>query len=208
MFKFLSFISVILLAPSAFSLDVNITKDIASIKVPHGNKMITIKRNQDNKATISGDFSKTSRNCPPFCVQPVSVADGVKTIGEWELILFMLNNLKDKSGILIDARTSSWFKKGTIPGSINIPYTHLSVNAGADDFTIEDSLTLLGAEREGDKWDFFDAKKVVLWCNGSWCGQSPEAIRGLLSLGYPAEKIFYYRGGMQNWLMLGFNITK
>jgi rhodanese-related sulfurtransferase len=43
----------------------------------------------------------------------------------------------------------------------------------------------------------------LLWCNGPWCGQSPRAIRALISLGYPAEKLYYYRGGMQMWQSLG-----
>jgi len=48
----------------------------------------------------------------------------------------------------------------------------------------------------------------MLWCNGPWCGQSPHAIRGLLDLGYPAEKLYYYRGGMQAWQSLGLTVVK
>jgi rhodanese-related sulfurtransferase len=203
------FLVLLLLITKTISAEVNIIKDLASIEVPHGNKMIIVTRDQNNKAIIKGDFAQTSRNCPPFCIQPMVVAPGVKTIGEKELILFMMNNLKDKTGILIDARTPDWFKKGTIPGSINIPYTNLNRRAGADEFEIDDAFALLGVEKdEKEKWDFFDTKTLVLWCNGSWCGQSPAAIQGLLEQGYPAEKILYYRGGMQSWLMLGFNIVK
>ena len=54
-------------------------------------------------------------------------------------------------------------------------------------------------------WDFSNAKKLILWCNGWWCGQSPTAIRGLLDEGYPAEKLFYFRGGMQSWQLYGLN---
>jgi hypothetical protein len=39
-----------------------------------------------------------------------------------------------------------------------------------------------------------------------WCGQSPHAIKNLLALGYPAEKIYYYRGGMQAWQSLGLTV--
>jgi hypothetical protein len=30
---------------------------------------------------------------------------------------------RDGSGVLIDARTESWFRKGTIPGCVNYPFT-------------------------------------------------------------------------------------
>ena len=62
--------------------------------------------------------------------------------------------------------------------------------------------------KTSSKWDFSLAKKVVIWCNGVWCGQSPRAIKGMLVLGYPADKIYYYRGGMQAWQSLGLTIVK
>ncbi len=67
-------------------------------------------RNQDNKAVINPGFAKTSRKCPPFCIQPHNVAPGVKTVGELEVIKFM-----EKGGLIIDARTIEWHVKGTSP---------------------------------------------------------------------------------------------
>jgi len=193
----------------AEGLSVKITPQIDYIEIPYQGKTIRVQRNQDNNAVIQGDFAKTSRNCPPFCTQPMKVADGIDTIGERELVLFMANELKDGSGLLIDARTPRWYQQGTIPGSINIPYTHMSKSSGADEFVIEDALKRFGAERdEKGQWDFFDAKTLVLWCNGPWCGQSPTAILGLLDLGYPAEKLRYYRGGMQLWQIMGLTVVK
>jgi rhodanese-related sulfurtransferase len=55
-------------------------------------------------------------------------------------------------------------------------------------------------------WDFSRAKEIMLFCNGPWCDQSPRAIRGLVKLGYPVNKIHYYRGGMQDWLLLGLSV--
>ena len=52
---------------------------------------------------------------------------------------------------------------------------------------------------------FDNAKTVVMFCNGPWCGQSPTNIKGLLKIGYPANKIKWYRGGMQDWEVLGFD---
>ncbi len=51
--------------------------------------------------------------------------------------------------------------------------------------------------------DFTAAKGLVLFCNGPACDQSARAIRGLLSVGYPASKLFDYRGGMQLCEMWG-----
>jgi hypothetical protein len=48
---------------------------------------------------------------------------------------------------------------------------------------------------------------VALFCNGIWCGQSPTAIRNMIEAGYPADRISYYRGGMQVWRVLGLTVT-
>ncbi len=66
----------------------------------------------------------------------------------------------------------------------------------------------LNGDLKTDIYDFSQAKKIILWCNGPWCGQSPRAIRALVALGYPKDRIFYYRGGMQNWQMLGLTTVK
>jgi len=181
---------------------VNITKAIASVNVKHGGADVKVERNQDTSAVIEAGFAKTSRPCPPFCAQPMVVADGVKTIGEAEVVALM----QDGSALLVDARTPDWHAKGTIPGSISVPYTDVGKNA--DDVSLEDAMEAFGVAKAGDKWDFSGAKTLVLWCNGPWCGQSPAAIRGLLAHGYPAGKLIYYRGGMQLWKIFGLTVSK
>ncbi|MET0004577.1 MAG: rhodanese-like domain-containing protein [Candidatus Thiodiazotropha sp.] len=119
----------------------------------------------------------------------------------------MKTALGEGSGLLIDARTTDWHERGTIPGSINVPFTHLNPDQGADEITLEESLRLFGAKKKDKNWDFTEAKTLVLWCNGPWCGQSPTAILGLLSIGYPAEKLHYYRGGMQLWQVFGLPVV-
>ena len=69
-------------APATGEMAVRITPDIASVEVMHNGKKILIQRNQDENHTISQDFAKTSRQCPPFCVQPYRLTPGVETIGE------------------------------------------------------------------------------------------------------------------------------
>ncbi|MBF0342555.1 MAG: hypothetical protein HQL95_16555, partial [Magnetococcales bacterium] len=72
------FALVLLLPASVHALPVNITKDLAQFTVKHGNKSIKVMRNQDTRAVIEPDFAKISRNCPPFCIQPIEAAPGVK----------------------------------------------------------------------------------------------------------------------------------
>lgn len=143
--------------------------------------------------TIKPAFAKTSRKCPPFCIQPHQVAPGVETIGELELINF----IAEKRGIVIDARTISWHARGTIPGSKSIPFTEIASR-----------LNELGCRMDGEKWDCSEAREVCLFCNGPWCGQSPTAIRAMLREGYPASKIRYYRNGMQGWESVGLTVVE
>ncbi|MGD8590114.1 MAG: rhodanese-like domain-containing protein [Chromatiales bacterium] len=194
-------------ATQCLALEVNITSEIDQFQVAHGEKLINIKRNQDTGAMLEFNFARTSRPCPPFCAQPMQAAPNVTTIGEVELVDFMRGKLQDGTGLLIDARTPDWHRRGTIPGSVNIPYTQLNPQQGADDITLEEALAKLGVTPMDSGWDFSQAKTLALWCNGPWCGQSPTAIRGLLSIGYPADKILYYRGGMQLWRIFGLPVV-
>lgn len=195
---------------TANAVDVAIRKDLDSIKVLHHGKTVTIMRNQDPEHTIDPAYAKTSRKCPPFCIQPIKIADGVETIGELEVLDYLDRIYHgDDSIVVIDSRTPDWVKNGTIPGSINIPWTTLDPDAGADPFKIEDILRdKFGVKKEEGLWDFSHAKTLVLFCNGLWCGQSPTNIRTLLRFGYPAEKLKWYRGGMQDWQILGLTVVK
>jgi len=197
-------------ALQAGDLKVKITKEIGSITVKHNGKDVTIQRNQDNKNVVNPAFAKTSRNCPPFCIQPVKLAPGVETIGEVEMLDYLTKmTAGDKSILVVDSRTPDWVKRGTIPGSVNIPWTKLNPAKGADPISISEILTAkFGVKEWEGLWDYRDAKTLVLFCNGMWCGQSPNNIQNLLKIGYPADKIKWYRGGMQNWENLGFTTVK
>lgn len=194
---------------AASALDVNITADQPSVDVMHGGKKVTIMRNQDPNHTINSDFAKTSRKCPPFCVQPGELAPGVETIGELETIQYLKKmSGGDKSILVIDSRTPDWVEKGTIPGAVNIPWDQLNIGH-SDPITVQEILEKQFGVRNQDGFNMFDnAKTVVMFCNGPWCGQSPTNIRGLLKIGYPAHKIKWYRGGMQDWEALGLTTVK
>lgn len=180
-----------------------ISPDIYSIDVKHKGQFITIKRNQNRENTISKYYQKTHRGK----VQPINPfkPHTVETIGTLE----MINYLKQKAGDngklkIIDSRTKAWVKRGTIPGTINIPFTEFKNEERALEI-MEDELDVLNT---GNALNFVNAKTIVMYCNGIWCGQSPAAIRTLLKFGYPAAKIKYYRGGMQNWESLGLTVVK
>jgi hypothetical protein len=66
----------------------------------------------------------------------------------------------------------------------------------------------LNVQRQDGDWHFDGAKTLVMFCNGPWCGQSSTNIKGLLRLGYPAQKILWYRGGMQDWECLGLTTVQ
>jgi rhodanese-related sulfurtransferase len=189
---------------------VNITPEIESVMVRHGNKNVVIMRNQNQKNTVNPAFAKTSRKCPPFCIQPSSLAPGVETIGELEVIGYLRRIAEgDESILVIDSRTPDWVAKGTIPGAVNIPWTSFNTARGADPISIGEILEeRLNAQNLEGLWDFSRAKTLVIFCNGMWCGQAPNNIKNLLNFGYPAHKLKWYRGGMQDWEILGLTTAK
>jgi len=96
-------------------------------------------------------------------------------------------------------------KKGMIPHAINVPFTKVNSKALAKDpMAVVDILTgTFGVKDMDGVLNYENAKTLYLYCNGAWCGQSPAKIRALLSMGYPENKIKYYRGGMNAWKSLG-----
>ena len=205
--------AALLISTSTLAADkpaVKITRDMASVDVRHAGKKISITRNQNQKNTVNLAFAKTSRKCPPFCIQPAVLAPGVETIAELEVLDYLARmSAGDDSILVIDSRTPDWVKKGTIPGAINIPWTALNPAKGADPISIGEILVdQFGAKDLEGLWDYSNAKTLVMFCNGMWCGQSPNNIRNLLKFGYPAHKIKWYRGGMQDWEILGLSTIK
>ena len=201
-----------LAAPAAADghLAVRITPDVESVDVMHNGKTVTIMRNQNEKNTVNPAFAKTSRKCPPFCIQPSSMGPGVETIGEAELIDYAKRMSDgDDSIVLIDSRTPDWVERGTIPGAMNVPWTKLNPAKGADPISIAEIMEgVFGVKSNEELMDFSNCKTAVLFCNGMWCGQSPNNIRNLLKFGYPPHKIKWYRGGMQDWEILGLTTVK
>lgn len=184
---------------------VYITPDLPYVDVMHKGMIVRIERNPDTENMIDPDFSLTSRPCPPYCIQPMQLAPGVETIGELEMIDYLRAiSAGDERIMVIDSRDEDWPQRsGVIPGAVVIPWDTLFLARNEPEKIAHDLEEKFGARRDGPLWSFAQAKTLVFYCNGPWCGQSPTNIKTLLSLGYPAHKLKWYRGGMQAWKALG-----
>ena len=206
-----------LLCASTFAVAGHITESLGSIEVMHNGKKIAINRTDSKDAVIPKAYVKTGRHCPPFCIQPMEVAPGIETIGELE-VLHYLDSAQPGDDtyigtppvLVVDSRAPEWIARGTIPGSVNIPWNRISVDVAGSFPTGEDQaiftrilINQFGVNKSGEIWDFSKAKTLVLFCNGLWCPQSATNIKTLLRLGYPADKLKWYRGGMQDWVAAG-----
>jgi len=168
-----------------------ITKTLTSVEVMHNNQKLIIERSYRNPA----------HNCPPFCIQPMNIK-GVTTVGELEVLEFIKKLKEKKSRLLIDVRVSRLYKEETIPGAINIPFTMLEKNSKYQ----KEVLKLLGAKKNGKKWKFKHAPKLLIFAKSEEESQAVEAIDNLLKLSYPHNKILYYRGGIKSWKRLGLTL--
>ena len=180
---------------------VKITHNISSITTQDSGQKIEIKRVQDVNNRLTDDFTKTSRACPPFCIQPTKVNPNIDTLAELEVFKFMENKIAQNRGVLIDARLKSWFELETIPSSINMPY---QIVLNSDKKKIAKIFQLLGMKIDnGGHWNFDNAKELTIFDNGIWCAQATHLIKTLVKHHYPTSKIHYYRSGLQGWKLLG-----
>ncbi len=160
----------------------------------------------DEKAVNAKCIKKISSTLG--AIQPIQIDPKIKTVAELEVLSFIKKEQKNpRTYILVDARKSPWFERLTIPTAINIPYNEV---AHDKDFPEDHKrlLNLLKIKQTKSGYDFSHAKTALVFCNGSWCVQSLRAIKALLKLGYPKEKLLWYRGGLQDWIGLGFPAIK
>ena len=112
-------------------------------------------------------------------VQPMQLAPGVRTVGELDVIEHL-----DHGRPIVDTRLEHFHRAGTIPGARWICH--------------EDVL---------DHLDELDPGVLTLFfCNGPQCKATPDAIGKLLGAGHPAAAILYYRGGIHDWMTLGYPV--
>ena len=193
------FIYMVSLAVSTLMVNANVVEIVEGlpyVEVEADGKTYKIERVQKEDSYLTNTFALTSRPSPPFFIEPFSVSKGVETYGELEVLDF----ISKKKGIFIDARLANWYERSAIPGAVNIPFKYFLSDSDEQEQVLKD---LGGAHDKSGEWDFSQAKTILLYCNGAWCGQSPTAINALIEVGYPESKMKYYRGGMQAWQLLG-----
>lgn len=192
------------LAAEATSKFVPISKGVKSIDMNLNGEKFTIMRNQTAGNKISALYETTNRGVS----QPISLAKGLETLGELEFIDYMKKAQSDENIAIIDSRKPGWYDRLRIPGALNVPFTNFDEKETAIEM-MEDEMGVV--QKENGTLDFSNAKTLALYCNGYWCGQTPGMVKNaefsLLNMGYPVEKIKYYRGGMQAWTSLGFTVV-
>ncbi len=194
-------LGIILTLSGLSAVDIKITKELSSIVAEDKGNNIVIKRVQNPNSKLENAFKKIKKKCPPYCIQPINIG-GVKTLGELEVLAFIKNMRESSGSLLIDARTRAWYKKGTIPTAINLPFSMLDKKGKY----FNKILTLLGGRKIGDSWNFDNAQTLLIFGNGAWDEEATREIKNLLDVGYPKDKLLYYRSGMQMWNNLGLTI--
>ena len=139
---------------------------------------------------------------------PMQLDQDIETYGELEVLAFMKEMQKNHNMLLVDGRKQEWYDYRTIPGAVNMPFHHFKEHESFE-FEFEHDLLHLGVTIDKDEeYNFSKAKTIVVFCNGPWCSQSVAMVTVLLDIDYPAEKIKWYRGGMQDWLSAGMTSTR
>ena len=175
-------------------IDIHITNDVfwkaeyASSKVP-----------KTCKATFITSVGKV--------IHPMLIHKDIVTYGEVEVLAFVKEMQHDDTMLFIDTRDETWYEYRTIPGAINIHYVYI-MKPEVFGKEYKEALVKLGVVGTKKPFDFSQAKTILLFGNGAWCSQSPNMVKALLALGYPPDKIKWYRGGMDNWLGLSMTTTR
>ena len=181
-------------------------------KIPDICKKVPI----NNEMLWTGNFA--NKKVPEACkstyvhtkgkLQPMHLDDELETYGELEVLAFIKEMQQNENLLLVDSRKESWYSYMTIPGAVNMPFVYFKYKDDYE-FHFDYAMKFLGVTKDKDgEYDFTKAKTLLVFCNGPWCSQSPSMITALLEIGYPAEKLKWYRGGMQDWLGAGMTSTR
>jgi len=170
----------------------------------------------DSETLWEGDYAV--KEVPDICkstfvttqghLLPMELFPDVETVGELEVLDFIKEMQDNKDFLLVDSRSDRWHNYRSLPTATNVPFTHVGEEKKEHiDFAKALKQFAVTKQKNGE-YDFSKAKTLVLFCNGAWCNQSARMVFSLLELDYPAEKIKWYRGGMQSWLNAGLASTR
>lgn len=182
--------SGLLAAVLMMPLAAGVARAEGELKISGDETVVTI---QTEDGAVDITRTKTEAALIGGVLQPMVPVPGVTPVGELEVI----EALKTGSAKVVDMRTLEWRTQATIPGSMHIPYTEVAMR-----------LDELGCSGAQGSWDCAAAENVIAFCNGPACPQSPVALKAMAREGYPAGKMFYYRGGMQDWMVLGLTTAE
>ena len=178
---------------SSYNSQINITKVLNFVRVDHEGKDLTISRSiRDNKSS-----------CPPFCIEPMNIK-GVKTVGELETLAFIKNLKAKERTLMLDTRESSYYQEGTILGALNLPSHMLQIESQY----FQEVMRVLGIKKVAHKWQFKEIHTLLIFDDGITDEKASNAIKSLLKISYPSDKILYYRGGFRSWTDLGLTTYK
>jgi len=148
--------------------------------------------------------SLQTQDCDGICIAPLTSAEGVDTIAEFELIRFLEDSVASGDGLLIDTRPLDGRDAGAISASISVPAELLEAN---NPFR-KDILVAMGARELDGALNFADAMPLMIYDNGPLENDAARSVSLLVEAGYPANKIKYYRGGIQVWTALGLSVEE
>ena len=101
--------------------------------------------------------------------------------------------LADAGAAMIDTRVATENAEKTIKGAKNVVYKEKSAKAADFDVSVDQfDLTKLPADK---------AAPIVFFCNGPECWKSYKGSTAALKAGY--SKVFWFRGGMPEWVAAG-----
>lgn len=186
------------------TIEVRITPGTPLVEVRHEGEIITVMRNQDQAHNISEYYAKTSRACPPNCITPMQIDERVQTVGELEIIYYLSQNTNfNFKDVLVDVRDESRYLTGTIPGAKHLPFTEFSEDNEDREKNIEEWFKKFNGFKGKEGWEFRNAQGLVLFDDGPWDNKAGLVIKTLLDNGYLPQAIRWYRGGMQDWNIVG-----
>lgn len=181
-----------------------VKRGVASVEVQLDDKTCVIERVNKKGNQVHEMYALTGQGTP----QPMSIATGIETLGEIEFIDYMSQASIDDSILVLDTRTENWHNWLRIPCTTNVSYKAFGDDRDEALFYLTEMFGVI--EKDDGSLDFSEAKTLVGYCNGYWCGQTPSMFKraknSLVNLGYPVEKLKYYRGGMQAWVSLGLTV--